>query len=348
MPEDGEKVADGKKVAIGAGIVAAGVGIFLLVKKVAVPPEVPIPPTPPTPPVGLSNIYGVVVDSSTGEILTDVRIVLNGYPETSTSLTGEYYFYDIEPGPYIISFAREGYLPFSEEVTVKPGNNEISVELEVLEVPPEEEEPPLPTPGIGMPTDEEIEAVKATVRFRLDHIGWGVCADIHYTPEMNNLLLKAIAPLEALKVRIGEETIRRKEECLGDSVEQWRATRSEIIRRWQLCLNFDYRKYCPCGFRYGYCYDWDKTGVWMCNEFNLATRRPIEEVLRIAGIWEYWVEGGCHMGEYQPVCTKYWDRIQGLDSGMSLKQDQCRQDGLIRKGAMLDYAYWYCGFPLGY
>ncbi len=128
MPEDGRKVAIGLGV-VGLGIVgaaAAAVGAaYVLARR-----EEELPPPP-----GLANLYGIVVNSITGEIVPNALYTLNGYL-TYTDPDGYYDFQNLELGTYIITIEKENYITGSGEVTLVEGINELNVSLTPVELPP--------------------------------------------------------------------------------------------------------------------------------------------------------------------------------------------------------------------
>ena len=104
-----------------------------------------------------------------------------------------------------------------------PDGVEIASVLEELIIsgihamPPFPNEPPLPTPMTGMPTAGEIAAVKATVKYRLDHLWFDPCAAVHFTEEMNTAITLSMEPIEALQVRIQAESDRVGDACLTEA-----------------------------------------------------------------------------------------------------------------------------------
>jgi len=84
---------DGKKVAIGIGVV--GLGIWALTRKAKAKP-------------GKANLYGKVTDAVTGKKISDVLVALNGM-QIYTDAAGNYAFINLEPGGYVIQFSKEGY-----------------------------------------------------------------------------------------------------------------------------------------------------------------------------------------------------------------------------------------------
>ncbi|MBA7634332.1 hypothetical protein ES703_41916 [subsurface metagenome] len=92
-------MANAGKIAAGVGVVTvAGLLTYLLLRK------------PPAPPPGLATVYGLVIDTETGEPLADVLVSLNDQV-TSTDADGYYELVGIEPGTYSITFQKEGYEP---------------------------------------------------------------------------------------------------------------------------------------------------------------------------------------------------------------------------------------------
>ncbi len=88
-------VKDGRKVAIGVGVVGlvAG-GILYAVSREKKPPA----PPPPE----LANIYGVVTFRKTGAPLLGVKISLDGII-TYTNASGEYFIRNQPPGNYMMT-----------------------------------------------------------------------------------------------------------------------------------------------------------------------------------------------------------------------------------------------------
>ena len=81
---------------------------------------------PPTP----TNLLGTVVDSSTGQLLSGVKISLDSMT-TYTDVSGAYAFYGLTANtPYTISVEKEYYNPFSQSVTVQLGQNLLHMSME--------------------------------------------------------------------------------------------------------------------------------------------------------------------------------------------------------------------------
>ena len=85
-----------KNLAIAAGAIVVLGGLALAMKK------------PPTPPPGKGSLYGTVTDYGTGSPVPGVTVNLGGVVVT-TNPAGFYQFDNIEPGPYDITFSKDGY-----------------------------------------------------------------------------------------------------------------------------------------------------------------------------------------------------------------------------------------------
>lgn len=93
---------DGKKIAIGAGVLTGILAlIFALTRRAKA-----APPPPPLP--GLANLYGKVTDAQTGAVLPGVLVSLDGM-QAYTDGGGNYVLSEIEPGGYVATFSKEGY-----------------------------------------------------------------------------------------------------------------------------------------------------------------------------------------------------------------------------------------------
>ena len=96
---------DGTKIAI-LGLAGATVfAIFAFTREAKVIP----PPLP-----GLTNVYGKVTDVITGQVVSGVRVTLDTLEEFTDS-GGNYLFAEIDPGGYILTFEKEGYLTLTME-----------------------------------------------------------------------------------------------------------------------------------------------------------------------------------------------------------------------------------------
>lgn len=97
-----------KKIAIGLGVAAGAAAlIYLATRAKAAEPE--------PPPPGLANLYGLVTDAETGELILGVSVSLWDPEETEllastyTGTGGYYLIQNIYPGSYVVYFAKEGY-----------------------------------------------------------------------------------------------------------------------------------------------------------------------------------------------------------------------------------------------
>jgi len=118
-----QKMTEERGISPGAVIIPLGLGLGLVVALAAVARA-----APPTPPPGLANLYGVVNDAVTGELLPNVLVSLNGV-QAYTNSKGEYSITEIEPGYYSMKFEKGGYEVASADVTVVAGDNELNVSL---------------------------------------------------------------------------------------------------------------------------------------------------------------------------------------------------------------------------
>ena len=103
---------DGKKVAIGAGVLGLAVlGIWALTREAEAKPPEPPPPPPP----GLANLYGIVTDKKTKNPLAGVSVSIWSPDETElladtySDNDGYYLLENIYPSNYVVYFAKEGY-----------------------------------------------------------------------------------------------------------------------------------------------------------------------------------------------------------------------------------------------
>lgn len=123
----------GQKLAVGAGVAIAAVGVLLATRKAGAAP----PPPPPPPPPGTGNIYGTVSNSSTGAPISSVAIALDSGQTASVNAQGEYIFQDIPVGTYMMVAVAPGYGDFSQTVNVVSGENTlVMIAMEPAEPPP--------------------------------------------------------------------------------------------------------------------------------------------------------------------------------------------------------------------
>ncbi len=64
------------------------------------------------------GLYGIVVDSATGEVLPGVRVMLLPLRETITNINGEFEFPGLKEGNYTLRFILDGYRPFEMDSMV--------------------------------------------------------------------------------------------------------------------------------------------------------------------------------------------------------------------------------------
>lgn len=224
-------------------------------------------------------------------------------------------------------------------------------------------EPPLPPPGTGVPTEAEIEAVKATVRYRLDHLWFDPCAGI-YPPGGNEAVLEAVKPIEDLQARVNAEIARIQAEE-REAVAEWYAEedRLDAIQAKFYAINYDFfverinacsistsgrlswKCVAPDG-RYG-CPNPD--GLWWRSEHPEATVYNYLTSDERALIEEW------NAGWFADRHMRFWSRSlynaaraawqSAQDAGLEY---QARWKSLVRLHDELRIDYWYCGVPLGY
>lgn len=233
-----------------------------------------------------------------------------------------------------------------------------------VEVPALPAEPPLPPPGTGMPTDAEIEAVKATVRYRLDHLWFDPCAGI-YPPGGNEAVLEAVKPIRDLQARVNAEIARIQGEE-AEAVAEWYAKEAyydEINREFgKLNINY-FREYikeiydafkvaisCPdgLGVRVYKTLGDLRAGIILYKGYVYDFLTPEQKALV-----DKW--GATFVKSYlHPVCSYFsWAAYNAAKSAFAEAQAigreyQARWKPLIRVHDELRMDYWYCGIPLGY
>lgn len=84
-------------------------------------------PQEPPPPTTLS---GTVIDNSTSQLLSGVKVSLDG-AAAYTDTSGAYAFYGLTPDTvYTISVEKEYYNPFCQEITIQPGDNLLHMKMD--------------------------------------------------------------------------------------------------------------------------------------------------------------------------------------------------------------------------
>jgi len=121
---------DGKKAAIGVGLVAiAGIAVYVATR--------PAEAIPPPPPPGLANLYGKVTDAVTGNAIPGVLVTLDGV-QAYTDSGGNYGFTNIDPRSYHVTLQKEGYEVSSKDITIHEGDNPLNIQMVPIVVPPGE------------------------------------------------------------------------------------------------------------------------------------------------------------------------------------------------------------------
>ena len=128
---------DGRLVATVGGLAAVVGGIWLLLRK---------PGEPPEPPPDYANLYGVVIDTTTGLPIGSVSVTATTYGgeefSTSTNSSGQYTLANLPLDYVSVVFSKDGYEDESHSLMLVEGNNELNTTMSpVVEPPPE------PPPG---------------------------------------------------------------------------------------------------------------------------------------------------------------------------------------------------------
>jgi hypothetical protein len=82
----------------------------------------------PTPPPGKSSLYGLVKLATTSQPLQGITVKLDSLT-TNTDTSGGYYFTDVLPGQYSISFTDAGVEPLQQSITLVEGVKILNVLL---------------------------------------------------------------------------------------------------------------------------------------------------------------------------------------------------------------------------
>ena len=373
----------GKSIAM---LAVAGATIWAMTRRAeGAPPALP----------GLANLYGKVKDASTGEVLPDVLITIDSMT-AYTSGNGAYAFADLEIKTYTITLHKEGYETTSGDIALTEGGNEINIGLVLLEVPvftcphcgaefaTEAElnahiaiahptEPPLPSPGTGVPTEAEVEAVKAVVRYRLDNLSFDVCASIHFTEEMNRAVEYAIAPLKPLEDRYVAEmdAIRASYQVYWDEMDArmkeydwvnqklWLIDANLIASRDPSICHVKPEVICYTEYIYGH---------WTCMPSNdPLSQHPLTTIYRyltptevvLINEWEArwdsfgggeanYSGGTYYSGAYYTLLVGERQEAIRHEYDLLMKEMEAKLKPLGRAVGMLGIPYWYCGYSLGY
>ncbi|MDQ2924343.1 MAG: hypothetical protein M3R43_02095 [Acidobacteriota bacterium] len=136
------------------------------------------PPPPPPPTIPSVAVNGFVADSATNRLLHNAVVTVGLGPNTvhqSTDTSGRYsvVLAPTSPNPDMgtVAIQAEGYKPFSNSVTLKPGDNYAEITLEALAppvgaaVPPTSADPvsPAPSPSPTNPTDTAVRHPRAGI-----------------------------------------------------------------------------------------------------------------------------------------------------------------------------------------
>lgn len=235
------------------------------------------------------------------------------------------------------------------KVWVEVRGAELASELTELTVsgvhamPPFPDEPPLPAPGVGLPTEEEIKAVKATVRYRLDNLWWDLCAAVHYTDEMNEASGLALQPLWDLEERFTVEINQIFNQCLAQSnyvelqmeLEALNDIQAQIMNAYILANQTHYVH------SDGFLYD-RATG---------EIRGHITDVMSAELKEAYFMYNCTPLPLHNQVsCPLLLSQIQALVASIQQVNGACQtlQAPMVRQKAELYFGFWYCGFPLGF
>ncbi len=307
---------------------------------------------------GVATLQGQVLDAVTKEPITGVKIqVLDKVAYTNA--LGEYYIGDIPPypeGTIAVFITKSGYFDEVRHAGLPEGEHILNVQL-------------LSKTITGMPTDEEIDATKALARRGLNALDWNPCGDIHYTSEMTNLINQVLEPINTLQKRIMDERQRQYDECLAnnniaESLEQ----KAEIDHIGEVMgvitgLWLRYQKGvtagidsagacyrpapCPPGSGYAMC-SWAGSGYYDAEHGFMGYIPDLlsEEQREIWYEWDYY----WYSPDSKIISVKLYYANEGINNALMAIRERCYNEvaWITRKAAELDYAYWYCGYPLGY
>jgi hypothetical protein len=83
---------------------------------------------PPPPPPGMGNLWGLVIDSETGDGIEGVSVILNGLG-VMTDSTGRYELLELSLGDYGLTATKTGYEPWDMQITINEGNNQRDIAM---------------------------------------------------------------------------------------------------------------------------------------------------------------------------------------------------------------------------
>lgn len=222
--------------------------------------------------------------------------------------------------------------------------------------------PPLPPPGTGLPTNTEIEAVKAHVHWKLEHLGFDPCAAVHFTEAQNLAVAEALQPIGALQERIQAEIERiMAEEAIA--VEEYYALEryyDGILAEFGK-LNIDYfreiidRMYpnayavymgVPSLKVYLTLEDYQRRQPVVSSYYELLTPSQKEFV-------DEWDATFIKSYLHRTGSFFSWTAYNGAKGAWAAAQDvgrtyQAQWKPLVRLKDGLEMRVWYCGYPLGY
>lgn len=115
-------------VVIPLGLGLAAVAVVAAIARAALGGEEEEEEVLPPPPPGKATLYGRVTDSATGSSLEGVLLTLDGV-QTSTDAGGNFAFADMEPGDYVLSVTKSGYVSVSESVTLPEGTSRLDISM---------------------------------------------------------------------------------------------------------------------------------------------------------------------------------------------------------------------------
>lgn len=220
-------------------------------------------------------------------------------------------------------------------------------------MPPFVGEPALPPAGIGVPTAEEVTAVKATIRYRFEHLWFDTCAGLHYTTEMGQALSLSVAPMDPLITRYTAEIKRIGDQYMIDHKVEYdalAASYTELNRQIDVLVagfNSAIQAISAAGYAYnsdGQVVDIYHTGLPVPRPQGLFVNWLSGEAQTL------WIKWGC--GFYEgDISYVNLDEARQAASGqiqMFYGRQYAAQLPTLRTRGLLSYRVWYCGFSLGY